>query len=130
MPDVAFGAAKSMLLPTWVCREGANRAAALTQRLLAFSRQSPLSPSVLSLNELVSTMSELLRRTLGERVDLETVLGGGLWLTSADQNQVESAILTWLSTHATPCRRAENFTIETGNVHLDEGAGHAADETV
>ena len=58
---------------------GAQRAAALTQRLLAFSRRQPLDPKPIDVNRLVAGMSDLLRRTLGEQIAIETVLGGGLW---------------------------------------------------
>src|SRR5476649_2752829 len=58
---------------------GVERAAALTHRLLAFARQQPLDPKPLGPNKLVAGMSDLLRRTLGEAVAIETVLAGGLW---------------------------------------------------
>jgi signal transduction histidine kinase len=107
-------------------RTGAMRAATLTQRLLAFSRQSPLAPRVLNLNELVASMSELLHRTLGERVGLETVLAGGLWLAHADPNQLESAILNLAVNARDAMPDGGNLTIETGNVYLDDR--YAADE--
>jgi signal transduction histidine kinase len=72
--------------------DGAQRAANLTQRLLAFSRQSPLAPAVIDANASIRDMSELLRRTLGEEVDLEVVQGGGLWRTSVDAGQLEQAV--------------------------------------
>ncbi|THD57490.1 MAG: PAS domain-containing sensor histidine kinase [Phenylobacterium sp.] len=101
-------------------REGATRASTLTQRLLAFSRQSPLSPSVVALNALVASMSELLRRTLGERIALETVLAGGLWLTHVDPNQLESAILNLAVNARDAMPDGGKLTIETANAHLDE----------
>ena len=67
--------------------EGANRAASLTSRLLAFSRQQPLAPEVLDANQLVAGMSELLRRTLGEAIRIETALAAGLWKTYVDAAQ-------------------------------------------
>ena len=60
---------------------GAERAATLTQRLLAFGRRQPLSPAPIDVNRLVASMSDLLRRMLGETIGVETVLGGGLWRT-------------------------------------------------
>jgi hypothetical protein len=66
--------------------EGAKRAALLTQRLLAFSRQQPLRPESIDANRLVSGMSDLLRRSLGAEIQLEAVLAGGLWRTHADPN--------------------------------------------
>lgn len=101
-------------------RAGAMRAATLTQRLLAFSRQSPLSPRILNLNELVASMSELLRRTLGERIGLETVLAGGLWPSYVDPNQLESAILNLAVNARDAMPDGGNLTIETANSHLDD----------
>ena len=72
---------------------GAQRAATLTQRLLAFARRQALDPRPLDANKLVAGMSELLRRTLGEAIAIETVLAGGLWRTMADPNQLENALL-------------------------------------
>ena len=73
--------------------DGAKRAATLTARLLAFARKQPLSPETLDANRMVSNMSELLRRTLGEQVSIETVLAGGLWPALADPSQLENSLL-------------------------------------
>ncbi|HET8996505.1 MAG TPA: ATP-binding protein, partial [Acetobacteraceae bacterium] len=73
--------------------QGANRAATLTQRLLAFARRQALDPRALDVNKLVSGMSELLRRTLGETIRIETVQAGGLWRSMADPNQLENALI-------------------------------------
>jgi len=72
---------------------GAERAATLTQRLLAFARRQPLNPKPIDVNKLVTGMSELLHRTLGESIKIETVLSGGIWRVAADANQVENALL-------------------------------------
>ena len=64
---------------------GARRAESLTQRLLAFSRQQPLDPKPIDLGRMIPGMSDLLRRTLGEHVTVETILGGGMWRALADQ---------------------------------------------
>ncbi|HEY5009425.1 MAG TPA: ATP-binding protein [Caulobacteraceae bacterium] len=101
-------------------QEGAKRAATLTQRLLAFSRQSPLSPRMVNLNELVASMSELLRRTLGEQVGFETVLAGGLWLTHVDANELESAILNLAVNARDAMPDGGELTVETANVYLDD----------
>jgi signal transduction histidine kinase len=100
--------------------EGVRRAAALTQRLLAFARQQPLLPQPLDANRLVSEMSELLRRSLGETVQLETVLAGGLWRTHADHNQLESAILNLAVNARDAMPEGGKLTIETGNTYFDE----------
>ena len=72
---------------------GSRRAESLTQRLLAFSRQTPLAPKPIDIARLVGGLSDLLRRTLGEQVTVETVLGGGLWRANVDPNQLEVAII-------------------------------------
>ncbi len=66
---------------------GAQRAASLTQRLLAFSRRQPLDPKPIDANVLVNGMSEMIHRTLGETISVETVLGAGLWRAEADPNE-------------------------------------------
>ena len=73
--------------------DGAKRAATLTQRLLAFSRQQALAPVSLDMNAMVRGMEELLRRTLGEAAELEMVLAGRLWRTHVDPSQLENALL-------------------------------------
>ncbi len=101
-------------------REGAERAAALTARLLAFSRQQPLAPVALDANRLVAGMSELLRRTLGEQIAVETVLAGGLWRTYADAGQLENAILNLAVNARDAMGEGGKLTIETANAHLDD----------
>jgi signal transduction histidine kinase/ActR/RegA family two-component response regulator len=101
-------------------REGAERAATLTARLLAFSRQQPLAPVALDANRLVAGMSELLRRTLGEQISVETVLAGGLWRTYADPSQLENAILNLAVNGRDAMSEGGKLTIETNNAHLDD----------
>lgn len=105
-------------------REGARRAAELTQRLLAFSRQQPLLPVPIDANRLIASMSELLRRTLGETIAVETVLAGGLWPFSADLNQLENVVLNLAVNARDAMADGGKLTIETANVHLD--AAYAA----
>ena len=107
----------------WIdnAHRGAQRAAALTQRLLAFSRRQPLEPRPVDPNRLVAGMSDLLRRTLGETIEVETVLSGGLWWTHADPNQLESAILNLAVNARDAMPGGGRLTIETANAFLDEG---------
>ncbi len=100
--------------------DGATRAAALTQRLLAFSRQQPLAPEPLDANRMVSNMSELLGRTLGEQIRIETVLAAGLWRTFADPLQLENTILNLAVNARDAMPEGGRLTIETGNAHVDE----------
>lgn len=100
--------------------DGAQRAAALTQRLLAFSRQQALRPEPLEVNKLVSGLSDLLRRTLGENIRIETVLGAGVWRTSADPHQLENAILNLAVNSRDAMPNGGRLTIETANSHLDD----------
>ncbi len=99
---------------------GARRAESLVQRLLAFSRQQPLDPRPIDLGRLVTSMSDLLRRTLGEDISVETVLAGGLWQALADPNQLELAILNLAVNARDAMPDGGRLTIETANVHLDE----------
>ncbi len=99
---------------------GAQKAAVLTSRLLAFSRSQPLAPAIVEPNGLVAGMSEILHRTLGEAVSVETVLAGGLWRTQVDPNQLENAILNLAINARDAMPGGGMLTIETANAHLDD----------
>jgi PAS domain S-box-containing protein len=101
-------------------RRGAQRAAALTQQLLAFSRRQPLNPKPTDVNRLVAGISDLIRRTLGENVVVETVLAGGLWSVAVDPHQLESALLNLAVNARDAMPAGGKLTIETGNAHLDD----------
>jgi PAS domain S-box-containing protein len=104
----------------------AQRAAQLTGQLLAFARRQALEPQVINLGRLVADMADLLRRTLGEAIEVETVIGGGLWNTLADPAQVESAILNLALNARDAMPEGGRLTIEITNSSLDEAyAGHA-----
>lgn len=107
--------------------DAATRAANLTARLLAFSRQQPLAPQIVDANRLLTGMSDLIRRALGETIRIETVLAGGLWKTHADPSQIENAVLN-LAVNARDAMGDDGkLTIETANSHLDDSyaAAHA-----
>jgi signal transduction histidine kinase/ActR/RegA family two-component response regulator len=110
--------------------QGVQRAVTLTTRLLAFSRQQPLIPKPLDANKLVSGVCELLRRTLGENISLETVLAGGLWPTFADANQLENALLNLALNARDAMPNGGKMTIETANCYLDEAYVHTLPEPV
>jgi len=97
----------------------ASRAAALTHRLLAFSRRQPLDPRPVRANPLLASMEDLLRRTMGEGIELELVLAGGLWLTHCDPNQLENAVLNLAINARDAMPEGGKLTIETCNTHLD-----------
>jgi signal transduction histidine kinase len=97
----------------------AQRAAALTHRLLAFSRRQPLDPKPVNANQLVASMEDLLRRTIGPLHALEIVTAGGLWTTLCDPNQLESAILNLAINARDAMPNGGKLTIETCNAHLD-----------
>ncbi len=98
---------------------GAERAAILTQRLLAFSRRQPLSPKVIDPNKLVSGMSEMLHRTIGETIEVATILGSGLWAVEVDPNQLESALLNLAVNSRDAMPDGGKLTVETTNAHID-----------
>ncbi|MBV9370718.1 MAG: PAS domain-containing protein, partial [Alphaproteobacteria bacterium] len=103
---------------------GAERAATLTQRLLAFSRRQPLNPRPIDVNRLVTGMSELFHRTLGETIAVETRLPDGLWQVEVDPNQLENAILNLAVNARDAMPNGGKLTIETANTDIDrEHAG-------
>jgi signal transduction histidine kinase/CheY-like chemotaxis protein len=97
----------------------ARRAGALTHRLLAFARRQPLDPKPVDANRLVRSIEELLRRTIGENVELEIVTAGGLWMTLCDPHQLENAILNLAINARDAMPDGGKLTIETCNAHLD-----------
>ncbi len=108
---------------------GAKRASTLTQRLLAFSRRQPLDPKPINPNRLVSGMSDMLGRTLGEGIAIETVLAGGVWWLEADENQLENTLLNLAVNARDAMPGGGKLTIETANTFLDESYA-AANEDV
>ena len=100
--------------------QGAVRASTLTSRLLAFARRQPLNPEPVDVNKLVTGLSDLLQRSLGERISLETVSTPGLWLARADRAELESALVNVAINARDAMTDGGNLTIETANAWLDE----------
>jgi signal transduction histidine kinase/CheY-like chemotaxis protein len=100
--------------------QAGDRAATLTQRLLAFARRQPLAPTSLNLNALVGGMQELLQRSVGKTIQVEAVLAGGLWRTWADANQVENGLLNLAINARDAMPAGGKLTVETANSHLDD----------
>ncbi len=97
----------------------ANRAAALTHRLLAFARRQPLIPKSVDANQLVVSLEDLLRRTIGETIDLEIAARDDLWCTLCDPNQLESALLNLAINARDAMPDGGKLTISTANARID-----------
>ncbi|WP_144441151.1 hybrid sensor histidine kinase/response regulator [Bradyrhizobium sp. CCGE-LA001] len=101
-------------------KRGAQRAAALTSRLLAFSRRQALDPKPINLNTFLSGLQDFLQRTLGEGIEVQTVGSAGLWQIEADTNHLESAIINLSINARDAMPSGGKLTVEAVNVSADE----------
>ena len=99
---------------------GVNRGAELAKQLLAFGRQQTLEPRPVNIGRLIHGMDDMLRRTLSDAVEIETVMSGGLWNCMADPTQVENVLLNLAINARDAMRGVGKLTIETGNAILDD----------
>ena len=96
-------------------------------RLLAFSRLQPLSPTEINLNALVEDLADMMRRLLGEQIEVDTRLAAGLWSTFADRNQLESVLLNLVVNARDAMPDGGQLTIETSNASIGADAAGAPD---
>jgi PAS domain S-box-containing protein len=107
---------------------GVQRGSKLASQLLAFGRRQALEPKVVNVTRFVNGMDDMLRRAIGEGVEVETIVGGGLWNTFIDPAQIENALLN-LAINARDAMEGQGkLTIELGNAHLDDAYARGHDE--
>ena len=99
---------------------GVSRGAKLAAQLLAFGRRQALEPKVINIGRFIGNMDDLLRRSIGEAIEIETILAGGLWNTFVDPTQVENALLNLAINARDAMDGAGKLTIEVGNAYLDD----------
>lgn len=99
---------------------GVQRGAKLAAQLLAFGRQQPLDPKPTNIGRLVREMDDMFRRTLGEAIEIETVIQGGLWNCLVDRSQIENVLLNLAINARDAMEGAGKLTIEAGNASLDD----------
>jgi PAS domain S-box-containing protein len=113
-----------------MAQHGARRAATLTARLLALSRQQPLEPQHIEVNRLLSGIADLLQRTLGETIAFETVSAAGVWKAMADPGELENVLINLAVNARDAMPTGGRLTIETSNCYLDERYAAAQTEPI
>ena len=103
-----------------------ERAAELTRRLLAFSRQQLLQPKVLNVNDLVVDMESMLQRTIGETITLQTSLDSDLWHTKIDRSQLENALMNLSINARDALQSGGHLSIATSNVVVEKESGEGS----
>jgi PAS domain S-box-containing protein len=109
--------------------EAASRGAELTRQLLAFARKQPLQPQVTDVNALVVDTAKLLRPTLGQQIEIESMLEDGVWPAMVDGTQLSTALLNLALNARDAMPNGGKLTVETANVTLDEAYTQAHPET-
>ncbi|MGO1163875.1 PAS domain-containing protein [Brucella sp. C7-11G] len=109
---------------------GVARGSKLASQLLAFGRRQALEPKVVNISRFVAGMDDMIRRAIGEAIEVETVFGGGLWNTFIDTNQMENALLNLAINARDAMKGRGKLTIELANTHLDDNYARAHDEVV
>jgi signal transduction histidine kinase/CheY-like chemotaxis protein len=109
---------------------GVNRGSELASQLLAFGRRQALEPKVINIGRLVRGMDEMLRRTIGEGVEIETIISGGLWNALIDPMQIENAVLNLAINARDAMEGFGKLTIEAGNAYIDDSYARAHDDVV
>jgi len=107
---------------------GVSRGSKLASQLLSFGRRQPLQPKVVNVRKLIQNMDDMLRRALGEEVEIETIVSGGLWNTLIDPGQLENAILNLAINARDAMDGRGRLTIETANAVLDYDYAEAHDD--
>ncbi|HWY65626.1 MAG TPA: response regulator [Rhizomicrobium sp.] len=105
-----------------------ERGSRLTAQLLAFARRQALEPKSVDLGRVIRDMSDMLQRTLGENIQVETVIAGGLWNTLADPSQVENTVLNLAINARDAMPDGGKLTLEVANAHLDDAYAATHDE--
>jgi signal transduction histidine kinase/DNA-binding response OmpR family regulator/CHASE3 domain sensor protein len=110
--------------------EAARRGARLTSQLLAFARRQALDPRSTNVGRVIQDMTDLLRRTIGERIDIESIVAGGLWNTFIDPGQLEGALLNLAINARDAMPDGGKLTVEVANAYLDDAYAAQHSEVV